>query len=663
MNLFLALFKKEWKTFFNAPGTYGVMAGFTVLMGFFFSSLVFTLQDSSIFTYLCANIAVMNLFFCPLFSMRLLSDEKNNRTDELILTSPVPHGLWIVSKFTAVLAVYWTVLGLFLGVCATFLALWGVLNLSFVTFNVLGLLCQSAALLALGVWGSGQFKTPASASIIGFIVALFFWISGGLTSFLNSKVLEKVGSAVSMYDHFQAFLWGPIRCANGVYFLGWVILFLALASLNFSIKTKLTKVYCTVAIVLLVWISSLVHFQFNFNSQIVEGDDSYVNTIVRNLKNSYEVLIFAPSQSSQYPLLKKWSKTLSNSVRGTLIDPQKDPLTPAKWNVSESGIVVVGRNQKQFLPLESLFSSKNGALVFEGDVILGRTLQALDQGKKRIGLLQNHGEKSPYVKQGEGISDLADTLVKYQFEVRLFSQIPTQNACDVLIVAGPKSALSSVEADQLHRFIESGAAVVLALDPFQDPSWNTFTKVYGISLVSAVVQDPAQANFMNPLNVLPNREHVPIFERFKKGAGAPVLSVVAPLTLQTTQLAIPTVFLTLSNSAWASLKGDTNFQNGDLVGPFVLGALAETKSRGRVLVLGDSDWMGNALFITQANQDLFLASIFYLSHQQPWTPLLGNISRFTLSTFQLGLVYCVVLGVFPLLWLGLGFKKWLQRKK
>lgn len=106
MSQVLSICKKEIRTYFTSPIAYVAITVFLILVGFFFYSSVswFSLQsiqisrfpellaqvniNQMVYTPLFSNICLILIFMVPLLTMRLLAEEKKNRTDELLLTSP-----------------------------------------------------------------------------------------------------------------------------------------------------------------------------------------------------------------------------------------------------------------------------------------------------------------------------------------------------------------------------------------------------------------------------------------------------------------------------------------------------------------------------------------------------------------------------------------------
>ncbi|MBC7190317.1 ABC transporter permease subunit, partial [Candidatus Aerophobetes bacterium] len=130
MSNFLTIFKKELKSYFTSPIAFALLCVFLVICGYFFyRSLVYfsflSLQagyDSSlqstvnvneiVLRPLFSNISFIMIFFIPLVTMRLFSEEKKLGTLELLLSYPIRDVEIILGKFLAAFVVLATALAL-----------------------------------------------------------------------------------------------------------------------------------------------------------------------------------------------------------------------------------------------------------------------------------------------------------------------------------------------------------------------------------------------------------------------------------------------------------------------------------------------------------------------------------------------------------------------
>ena len=100
-----AIYRREMGAFFTSGVAYVFLTVFTLLSGIFFFFGVIgsgTTETSPMFS----SMFIVVLFLIPILTMKLLSEEKKNRTDQGLLTAPI--GLWsiVLGKYLAALTLF-----------------------------------------------------------------------------------------------------------------------------------------------------------------------------------------------------------------------------------------------------------------------------------------------------------------------------------------------------------------------------------------------------------------------------------------------------------------------------------------------------------------------------------------------------------------------------
>ena len=101
----LAIIKKELQSYFFSPVAYIVFSSFLLVVGYLFWAILLSSRIASIEPMLY-NAAFVLLIASPILTMRLVSEEKKNKTIELLLTSPISPSEIILGKFLASLFLY-----------------------------------------------------------------------------------------------------------------------------------------------------------------------------------------------------------------------------------------------------------------------------------------------------------------------------------------------------------------------------------------------------------------------------------------------------------------------------------------------------------------------------------------------------------------------------
>ena len=100
----LAVLRREMSNYFTSPIGYIFLAVFYFFSGMFFTSVL--AYNSTDITNVFSSLFTVLIFIIPLLTMRSMSEEKKQKTDQLLLTSPVKLGGLVFGKFLAAFFMY-----------------------------------------------------------------------------------------------------------------------------------------------------------------------------------------------------------------------------------------------------------------------------------------------------------------------------------------------------------------------------------------------------------------------------------------------------------------------------------------------------------------------------------------------------------------------------
>jgi ABC-2 type transport system permease protein len=230
----LAIAAKEIRVATVSPILYVVAGVFSVIVGWFFWLMVSSAVAQSlqmlrvqgampqvditdlVLQSMFRTMHVVILLVIPLLTMRLLSEERKNRTVELLLTSPLTLAQVVAGKYIAVLLLYAGILALTLYM-PVMLALWGAVNWPTALLGYLGLLCVGAIYLALGLLASSLTENQISAGIITLGLLLGLWVLGGAASIVEADAVRPVLEYLSVTQHLDNFIKGLLSSVSVVY--------------------------------------------------------------------------------------------------------------------------------------------------------------------------------------------------------------------------------------------------------------------------------------------------------------------------------------------------------------------------------------------------------------------------------------------------------------
>jgi ABC-2 type transport system permease protein len=242
MRKFFAIVRREWLAYFYSPLGYIILAAFWFLNGFVFSTILGFLSQPGARSMQPLGILFNNtffwifmIFFIPVITMRLISEERKSGSIETLLTSPVTPGTIILGKFTAAFlfyAVLWAPVVLYTLILERF----ATIDLRIVASSLLAVLLLGAYFLAIGTFASSLSKNQIVAAILGFVMILIVFSAGLLQSLANEPSWRDFLSYVTIWDHMEEFARGVVDTRHVVYYVSAAAGFLFLAQATLEVK-------------------------------------------------------------------------------------------------------------------------------------------------------------------------------------------------------------------------------------------------------------------------------------------------------------------------------------------------------------------------------------------------------------------------------------------
>lgn len=176
------LFKKELKSYFRGPMAYIFLTVFLFFTGLYFVSYNLLYNNSS-FNFVLYDLVIIFLFMVPIFTMRLLSEEKKNKTDQLLFTSPQSISSIVCGKYFAAVALF------LIGTLCTIiypiiLSFFGSISLSELTSSYLGFILLGSSLISLGLFISSLTENQIASAVTTLGALLVIWFLDPISSML-----------------------------------------------------------------------------------------------------------------------------------------------------------------------------------------------------------------------------------------------------------------------------------------------------------------------------------------------------------------------------------------------------------------------------------------------------------------------------------------------
>ncbi len=221
-----AIWKRELQAYFYTPVGYVFVGVFLALSSVFFYVQILQTRSSDLPTFI-GQLSYLWMLLSPVLTMRLLAEERQRRTDQLLLTSPTSLLGMVLGKYAAACTVMLGTVLLTLGYVAV-VAWYGQVYPAELMVAYLGFLLQGCAFLALDLFISGCTRSQVTAAVFGFGANLVLWMLDLLENAVNWSFFSDLLSFFSLYQRAEPFLMGQLSAASIVYDISFAAVFLLL---------------------------------------------------------------------------------------------------------------------------------------------------------------------------------------------------------------------------------------------------------------------------------------------------------------------------------------------------------------------------------------------------------------------------------------------------
>ena len=234
MSRVLTIAGKELRTYLFSPMAWVVATVFLGISGLLFYNIItwYSMQsfqmmrfqgmmgqvnaNRMVFQPTFQNMAVTLLLLVPIVTMRLLAEEKKNRTAQLLFTSPVRLGEIVAGKYLAAVLLLSGILLLTLYMPVMVWA-YGSLDWGPILSGYLGMVLLIGAFVAFGMFASSLTENQIVAAVLTFGILLAFWLLGWAAELGGD--FAKVFEHLSIITHLEGFLKGVVETKDVVYYL------------------------------------------------------------------------------------------------------------------------------------------------------------------------------------------------------------------------------------------------------------------------------------------------------------------------------------------------------------------------------------------------------------------------------------------------------------
>ncbi len=212
-----AVYKRDLCAFYKTPLGY-VFTGILVLimnLAFYFMNVQTNSSNVKPIFYL---LLIGMAFLAPILTMRLLSEEKKTKTDQLLYTAPIRMTDIVVGKYLAALSVFLiSLVGTFM--IPLILAAYSVAEPWAIFGNYVALTFAASSFIAIGLFISSLTENQLISALLSWAVLIGLFLVDSLVATIEVTAVKTVVGWLSIYSRYDRFTYGLFDLSDIVYYI------------------------------------------------------------------------------------------------------------------------------------------------------------------------------------------------------------------------------------------------------------------------------------------------------------------------------------------------------------------------------------------------------------------------------------------------------------
>lgn len=216
-----AIYKRELRSYLTSMIGYIFIFFILLLTGIYFSAYQLGAAYPK-FEYTLSALTFVFLISVPILTMRILAEERKQKTDQLLLTSPVSVEKIVMGKYLALVTIFAIPMAI---ICfyPLLMTKFGTVSLGMAYTAILGFFLLGCANLAVGVFISSLTESQVIAAVLTFILLFAFYMMNGISSFFSEGALSTcitfglliLAAAIIIYTMIKNLLISAVVCVAG----------------------------------------------------------------------------------------------------------------------------------------------------------------------------------------------------------------------------------------------------------------------------------------------------------------------------------------------------------------------------------------------------------------------------------------------------------------
>lgn len=704
-----AIYKRELRSFFHSFVGWLFLAATLFMMGIYFT--VYNIMSGyPTISYVLQSIVFLFILTIPILTMRVLSEDRKYKTDQLILTAPVSVGRIVLGKYLALVTVLMipTVL---IGLTPLVLMRAGEFQTGISYTSLLGFFLYGCLGLAIGLFLSSLTESVVIAAVLTLIALFAGYIMAGLCSMITSagtgvfaEYLAKVLYCFDMIGRFDALSNGYFQVESVAYFVTLTVfaLFCTTQSIQkrrYSVSGKGIRLgaYSVMGIVAAAVVTVLINLGLNYVPDQYTAFDVTANKLytltedtkerIGGLEEDVHIYVMADEAAKDEDLDKTLQqiKGLSKHVKVSYVDPLANPKFYYNYTEEEpvnNSLIVEGPKRNAVIDYNDIYQYEMSYATYQYTVtgydgegqILSAIARVTTEEHPKFYLIMGHDELA---FEESFLKTLTKENLAYEnLNLNTVDEIPED--AQGIIIHAPAGDYSEDDVEKILGYLDRGGNALI-VPVWTNTEMDRFAQIldyYGVSLVDGlIIEEDRERYYQIPYWLFPEVEESDVTGRVSGG------SVFVPYAsgLEYEEDAddlFYTPFLMTSSSAFSKqdiFDGEDYSRSADAVdGPFVIG-LGVEKSVGEGVVSQVVFVSSEQIFTSSAdkvvpgyNMKLFGSIVSSLAEHESSVSVPVKYFDIGYLTFSARTVYVVgflSIIVLPLGCLVVGLVIWLRRRR
>ena len=167
------------------------------------------------------------MIMIPILTMRLMAEENRQKTDQLLLTSPVSLPRLVIGKFLSAFAILLVCTLIFL-VYGLVLSGFATVNWAIILGNIFGMLLIGSVFIASGLFISTLTENQMISAVGSIGLNIAFILIDSFAAVMPAKFLQELFSSLSFFAKYSQFTLGVFSLSNIFFFLSVIFIFIFL---------------------------------------------------------------------------------------------------------------------------------------------------------------------------------------------------------------------------------------------------------------------------------------------------------------------------------------------------------------------------------------------------------------------------------------------------